>query len=114
MSSWADPVSAREQEGVREGNHDERNRMYRSRLGVDEEGGAEDSDISEARRNAWFGTSENRWKSKEKARFHSLLSVVDGEDFQAEKELGRDSGDEEEWGEEEGGQKRLSWFDPRR
>ena len=63
--------------------------------------GEMDSDISELR--------TSPWKRKEKARFHSLLSVVDGED---EKALEEDSdGEEDEW-EEKGGRKSL--FDPRR
>lgn len=68
-----------------------------------------DSDISEARRHiAGIG------KGKEKARFHSLLSVVDGEGFQVEKELEQDS-DREEWDWEEWEEgRRKSLFDPRR
>jgi hypothetical protein len=66
--------------------------------------GEMDSDISELR--------TSPWKRKEKARFHSLLSVVDGEGVEGEKELEEDSdGEEDEW-EEKGGRKSL--FDPRR
>ena len=64
-----------------------------------------DSDMSEARRHVAVG------KRKEKTRFHSLLSMVDGEGIQAEKELEQDS-DGEEWEWEEG--RRKSLFDPRR
>lgn len=59
-----------------------------------------DSDMSEARRH----------KRREKTRFQSLLSMVDGE-IQAEKEMEADS-DGEEWEWEEG--RRKSLFDPRR
>lgn len=97
MSSLGDAVSVREQE---EEGHDERSR---ARSGLEEEGvgeGEMDSDFSYA-----------RWKGKEKARFHSLLSVVDGEGVQVEKELEGDSEDGYEWEEESWG-KRL--FDARR
>lgn len=64
-----------------------------------------DSDLSEARRSG---------RRKEKTRFHSLLSVVDGEGVEVEKELDQDSDgedwDREDW--EEG--RRKSLFDPRR
>ena len=74
--------------------------------GSHEEGAGEmDSDMSEARRHA---------KRREKARFHSLLSVVDGEGVQVEKELEQDS-DGEEWDWEEWEEsRRKSLFDPRR
>lgn len=103
MSGWVDPTSAREQE--EEGNgRAERIRVYRAELGLDEEEGEGemDSDIS---RNG------SRWGKKEKARFHSLLGVVDGEEVQAEKEMELDSESEDGW---EDGRKRLSLFDPRR
>ena len=80
-------------------------------LGGSHEEGAEemDSDMSEARRHA-----AGIGKGKEKARFHSLLSVVDGEGVQVEKELEQDS-DREEWDWEEWEEgKRKSLFDPRR
>jgi hypothetical protein len=68
-----------------------------------------DSDMSESRRH---GAETGR--RKEKTRFHSLMSVVDGEGVQAEKELEEDS-DIEEWDWEEGEEgKRKSLFDPRR
>ena len=74
--------------------------------GSHEEGAGEmDSDMSEARRHAG---------KREKARFHSLLSVVDGEGVQVEKELEQDSdGEEWNWEEWEEG-RRKSLFDPRR
>jgi hypothetical protein len=84
----------------------------RSRTRLHEEGEGEiDSDISEARRNA----AQIR-KRKEKARFHSLLSVVDWEGVQVEKELKPD-GDQDEWDwdwEEWEEGRRKSLFDPRR
>ena len=78
--------------------------------GTHEEGAGEmDSDMSEARRHA-----AEIGKGKEKARFHSLLSVVDGEGVQIEKELEQDNDREEwEWEEWEEG-RRKSLFDPRR
>ena len=67
-----------------------------------------DSDMSEARRHA-SGTGK-----REKARFRSLLSVVDGEGVQVEKELEQDSDIEEwDWEEWEEG-RRKSLFDPGR
>lgn len=51
---------------------------------------------------------------KEKARFHSLLSVVDGEGVHVEKELEEDSdGEDWDWGDWEEG-RRKSLFDPKR
>ena len=72
--------------------------------GSHEEGAGEmDSNMSAA------GTG----KRKEKARFHSLLSVVDWEGIRVEKELDQDSdGEEWEWEWEEG--RRKSLFDPKR
>ena len=68
-----------------------------------------DSDMSEARKHV-----AETGKRKEKARFHSLLSVVDGGGVQVEKELEEDSdGEEWEWEEWEEG-RRKSLFDPRR
>jgi hypothetical protein len=79
--------------------------------GSHEEGAGEmDSDMSEARRHV-----AGSGKRKEKTRFHSLLSMVDGEGIQSEKELEQDDSDGEEWeweNLEEGRRKRL--FDPRR
>ena len=68
-----------------------------------------DSDMSDSRRH---GVETGR--RKEKTRFHSLLSLVDGEGVQVEKELEQNSdGEEWEWEEwEEGRRKNL--FDPRR
>jgi hypothetical protein len=78
--------------------------------GGHEEGAGEmDSDMSEARRHAAAGFG----KRNEKARFHSLLSVVDVDGVR-EKELEQDSDREEwEWEEWEEG-RRKSFFDPRR
>ena len=61
--------------------------------------------MSEARRSG---------KRKEKARFHSLLSVVDGEGVEVEKELDENSdGEDWDWADWEEG-RRKSLFDPRR
>ncbi|KAF8165326.1 hypothetical protein B0H34DRAFT_233731 [Crassisporium funariophilum] len=129
VSSWADPVSAR---GVldEEDEDDESGgggggwlgrKRKRTRLGEapyeDLEGeveGEEGSDLSEARRSGG-GASEsfgNKWKRKEKARFHSLLSVVDGEGVLAQERMEEDSEDED-WEEEEM-ERRPVRFDPRR
>ena len=83
------------------GSRDERNR---ARLYVEGEGGI-DSDTGEAR-NAAIG--KRKEKEKEKARFHSLLSVVDWDGVQVEKKLERDV--DRDW--EEGRRKAL--FDAKR
>ena len=73
--------------------------------GSNEEGAGEmDSDMSAA------GTGKRR----EKTRFHSLLSVVDVEGVQVEKELEQDSdGEEWDWEDWQEG-RRKSLFDPKR
>lgn len=95
----ADPVTGKEQQELsgRAGS--------RVRLGLDEEEGEMDSDISGARRSTGNGRLGER---KERVKFHSLLSVVGGEGVDSE------DGDweEEEEEEEEGGRKGL--FDSRR
>lgn len=102
VASWADPVSARSggEEGdedafgsgagskVREDEADEdertegRRRMALS-VGSDEDG--EESDVS--RLGVGLAAAAPRRKRREKARFHSLLSVVDGAGVRAEEPL---------------------------
>ena len=85
-----------------------RKRRKEEELGGSHEEGME-SDMSETRR---YGVETGR--RKEKTRFHSLMSVVDGEGVQVEKELEEDS-DREEWDWEEWEEgRRSSLFDPRR
>ena len=105
VSSWADPVSARDRDseeaesGSVRGAQEEdegglgHQRQRRSAAGVDDDPEEElESDLSQL--------GDSKWKRKEKARFHSLLSVVDGEGMLAEELLGS-SGDEE-FSEDEG------------
>jgi len=103
VSSWADPVSARDGEeseaesgSARGQEEDERGLGQRSKLtfsaaGVyddpEEELEGRESDVSQL-------GSDAKWKRKEKARFHSLLSVVDDQGVLAEELLGS-SGDED-------------------
>ena len=86
------------------GSHDERNR---SRSYEEGEGEIE-SDISEGRR-----SSAGIWRKKEKARFHSLLSVVSWEGVQATKEMEQNGDEDWDWDEWEEG-RRKSLFDPGR
>jgi hypothetical protein len=58
---------------------------------AEEELEGRESDVSQL--GSGGGGSDTKWKRKEKARFHSLLSVVDGEGVLAEEILGS-SGDE--------------------
>ena len=105
VSSWADPVSARDgeekeseaesgsargqEEDERGGGPGQRSKLSFSAAGVydepEEELEGRESDVSH---------SDAKWKRKEKARFHSLLSVVDGQGVLAEELLGS-SGDED-------------------
>ena len=107
VSSWADPVSAREREdkdseaesgSVRGQEEDEGSlghQQQRAKLGFsltgvvdepEEELEERESDVSQL--GSGGGGSDAKWKRKEKARFHSLLSVVDGEGVLAEETLG--------------------------
>jgi len=99
VSSWADPVSARDRDSeaesgsVRGGQEEDEGGLghqRQRRSGVDDDPEEElESDVSQ------LGSGgDTKWKRKEKARFHSLLSVVDGEGVLAEELLGS-SGDEE-------------------
>ena len=83
------------------GSHDETTRA-RSYEGGE---GDIDSDISEARDAAGI------WRRKEKARFHSLLNVVDWEGVEVEKRLEQE---DEDWDWDEWEGRRKSLFDPKR
>jgi hypothetical protein len=86
------------------GSHDERTRGRPYEEGE----GENESDISEGRKSpAWV------WRRKEKARFHSLLSVVGWEGVQATKELEQNDDEDWDWDEWEEG-RRKSLFDPGR
>ncbi|CAA7259773.1 unnamed protein product [Cyclocybe aegerita] len=106
VSSWADPVSAREGEldGDEEGDGASgtglRNRpQSRSRERYADEEGEDESDISELR--VGGGGMGAGVKRKEKARFHSLLSVVDGEGVLAEELMESSADDSDDEAEEE-------------
>jgi len=90
ISSWSDPVSAR---GEVLDEEDE----------VEDDEDAEGSDLSDFRKPGL------RWKAREKARFHSLLSVVDGEGVLVEEPL-HDLSESEE----DEMRKKRSLYDPRR
>ncbi|KDR83721.1 hypothetical protein GALMADRAFT_150799 [Galerina marginata CBS 339.88] len=121
ISSWADPVSARGEGGEGEDEEGEEGSVHstmrkRSREREKEsEGEGEESDAS--RLGIGGDTLGARWKRKEKARFHSLLSVMDGEGVLVEEPLevseDEDSYDEDMMDDEESYGRRIG-FDPHR
>ena len=78
ISSWSDPVSARGEV-----------------LDEEDEGGVEDYEDAEGSDLSDFRKPGSIWKAREKARFHSLLSFVDGEGVLVEEPL-HDSSESEE------------------
>jgi hypothetical protein len=125
VSSWADPVSARDR--------DERGSEAESGTGSAQEGdkrklGAEmydevEEEGVESDASQLGGVSDAaKGKRREKARFHSLLSVVSGEGVLAEEML--ESSEDEGFSEDEGDvvvneaqamhRRKVVGFDPRR
>ncbi|KAF9534307.1 hypothetical protein CPB83DRAFT_844022 [Crepidotus variabilis] len=117
ISSWADPFSARDLDGEQDDTADDsgpvthgpRYRARRTRAIYED--AEEESDVSQ------FGPSLG-WKRKEKARFHSLLSVVDGEGQTVEKQMYEseytDEDEDEDEEQSEQRRRRTAKFDPRR
>lgn len=79
IPTWSDPVSARGEV-----------------LDEEDEGGVEDYEDAEGSDLSDFRKPGSRWKAREKARFHSLLSVVDGEGVLVEEPLHESSESEED------------------
>ncbi|KAF8913919.1 hypothetical protein CPB84DRAFT_1840695 [Gymnopilus junonius] len=87
VSSWADPMSAKDVDGGEDEEEkvDAKRKWHRDRI-VESEG--DETDVSRQGENTGAESLGVRWKRKEKARFHSLLSVVDGEGVLIEEPLG--------------------------
>jgi len=114
ISSWADPVSARDIDGEPDGQYEGEGEQDDDDDGdtsthgqasvVRRLGGAseEESDISERRSTLGsLGSSLGvGGKRREKARFHSLLSVVDGEGTLIEEQMEEDSETSDDEGDE--------------
>lgn len=87
VSSWADPMSARDVDGDEEEEEEAGTTRKWQRDHIPESEGDE-SDVSRLGVNAGVEPLGVRWKRKEKARFHSLLSIMDGEGVLVEEPLG--------------------------
>lgn len=116
VSSWADPISARDREekdseaesGSAREQEEDKGGLSQQRRKLSFQAGAYDepeeelegreSDVSQL--GSGGGGSDTKWKRKEKARFHSLLSVVDREGVLAEELLG--SSEDEDFSEDNG------------
>ncbi|KAF8974543.1 hypothetical protein BDZ97DRAFT_33783 [Flammula alnicola] len=120
VASWADPVSARDsgggerggEEGMQEDEAGQLKEPAKGRAGVSDEEVEEESDVSR--------NGAAQWKRKEKARFHSLLSVVDDSGVLVEEPLESSDYEEDDEAEEEYNEEGVVYeakavgFDPRR
>lgn len=127
ISSWADPVSARDLDSeVIDDDADDSgsNTLHHSRVPTITPGTARNRDrrhagpIYEDDGEEESDTSQVGWKKREKTRFHSLLSVVDGDGQRIERNLDEseytDEEDEEDEEVLEQRRRRSAKFEPKR